>query len=72
MRPDRLLACAFQFQIDSLNPQWTSSLSLGVIGSSPERLNFPATACSLKRATWLLQRDSVFHNSLKVKRGWGK
>ncbi|XP_054850527.1 neuralized-like protein 4 [Eublepharis macularius] len=61
----------FQFQIDSLNPQWTSSLSLGVIGSSPERLNFPATACSLKRSTWLLQRDSIFHNSLKISENYG-
>uniref|UniRef100_A0ABM5GQC4 Neuralized-like protein 4 n=1 Tax=Pogona vitticeps TaxID=103695 RepID=A0ABM5GQC4_9SAUR len=61
----------FQFQIDSLNPQWTSSLSLGVIGSSPERLNFPATACSLKRSTWLLQRDSIFHNSLKICENYG-
>uniref|UniRef100_A0A8D2LDW4 NHR domain-containing protein n=1 Tax=Varanus komodoensis TaxID=61221 RepID=A0A8D2LDW4_VARKO len=65
--PQRL----FQFQIDSLNQQWTSSLSLGVIGSSPERLNFPATACSLKRSTWLLQRDSVFHNSLKICENYG-
>ncbi|XP_013911588.1 PREDICTED: neuralized-like protein 4 [Thamnophis sirtalis] len=61
----------FQFQIDSLNPQWTSSLSLGVIGSSPERLNFPATACSLKRSTWLLQRDSVFQNCLKICENYG-
>ncbi|XP_032437922.1 neuralized-like protein 4 isoform X1 [Xiphophorus hellerii] len=56
----------FQFQIDRLNPSWTSSLSLGVIGHSPDRLNFPSTACCLKRSAWLLQRDSVFHNSLKV------
>ncbi len=55
-----------QFQIDRLNPSWTSSLSLGVIGHSPDRLNFPSTACCLKRSVWLLQRDSVFHNSLKV------
>uniref|UniRef100_A0A8D0HP83 Neuralized E3 ubiquitin protein ligase 4 n=1 Tax=Sphenodon punctatus TaxID=8508 RepID=A0A8D0HP83_SPHPU len=61
----------FQFQIDFLNPQWTSSLSLGVIGTNPERLNFPATACSLKRSTWLLQRDSVFHNSLKICENYG-
>ncbi|MEQ2171695.1 hypothetical protein GOODEAATRI_013398 [Goodea atripinnis] len=54
------------FQIDRLNPSWTSSLSLGVIGHSPDRLNFPSTACCLKRSAWLLQRDSVFHNSLKV------
>ncbi|CAB1345235.1 unnamed protein product [Coregonus sp. 'balchen'] len=38
------------FQIDRLNTSWTSSLSLGVIGHSPDRLNFPSTACCLKRS----------------------
>ncbi|KAJ3585717.1 hypothetical protein NHX12_014436 [Muraenolepis orangiensis] len=52
----------FQFQIDRLNPTWTSSLSLGVIGHAPERLNFPSTACCLKRSAWLLQRDSICEN----------
>ncbi|XP_051523046.1 neuralized-like protein 4 isoform X2 [Myxocyprinus asiaticus] len=61
----------FQFQIDRLNPLWTSSLSLGVIGHSPDRLNFPSTACCLKRSVWLLQRDSVFHNSLKICENYG-
>uniref|UniRef100_A0A3B4B3P8 Neuralized-like protein 4 n=1 Tax=Periophthalmus magnuspinnatus TaxID=409849 RepID=A0A3B4B3P8_9GOBI len=61
----------FQFQIDRLNPSWTSSLSLGVIGHAPDRLNFPSTACCLKRSTWLLQRDSVFHNSLKICENYG-
>lgn len=61
-----VLSLVHQFQIDRLNPSWTSSLSLGVIGHSPDRLNFPSTACGLKRSAWLLQRDSVFHNSLKV------
>uniref|UniRef100_A0A8C5F042 Neuralized-like protein 4 n=1 Tax=Gouania willdenowi TaxID=441366 RepID=A0A8C5F042_GOUWI len=61
----------FQVCIDRLNPSWTSSLSLGVIGHSPDRLNFPSTACCLKRSTWLLQRDSVFHNSLKICENYG-
>ncbi|XP_065806453.1 neuralized-like protein 4 isoform X4 [Labrus bergylta] len=61
----------FQFQIDRLNLSWTSSLSLGVIGHSPDRLNFPSTACCLKRSAWLLQRDSVFHNSLKICENYG-
>ncbi|XP_035265365.1 neuralized-like protein 4 isoform X2 [Anguilla anguilla] len=61
----------FQFQIDRLNPSWTSSLSLGVIGHSPDRLNFPSTACCLKRSAWLVQRDSVFHNSLKICENYG-
>uniref|UniRef100_A0A671PAR1 Neuralized-like protein 4 n=1 Tax=Sinocyclocheilus anshuiensis TaxID=1608454 RepID=A0A671PAR1_9TELE len=60
-----------QFQIDRLNSSWTSSLSLGVIGHSPDRLNFPSTACCLKRSVWLLQRDSVFHNSLKICENYG-
>lgn len=70
------MTCLFfsphQFQIDRLNPSWTSSLSLGVIGHSPDRLNFPSTACGLKRSAWLLQRDSVFHNSLKVNTNGGR
>lgn len=67
LRDQMLISSALlQFQIDRLNPSWTSSLSLGVIGHSPDRLNFPSTACCLKRSVWLLQRDSVFHNSLKV------
>ncbi|XP_059498589.1 neuralized-like protein 4 isoform X4 [Stegostoma tigrinum] len=61
----------FQIQIDRLNPQWTSSLSLGVIGNSPERFNFPGTASSIKRSAWLIQRDSVFHNSLKICDNYG-
>ncbi|XP_062858914.1 neuralized-like protein 4 isoform X1 [Trichomycterus rosablanca] len=61
----------FQFQIDRLNSSWTSSLSLGIIGHSPDRLNFPSTACCLKRSVWLLQRDSVFHNSLKICENYG-
>ncbi|KAL4631473.1 neuralized-like protein 4 isoform X1 [Arapaima gigas] len=60
-----------QIQIDRLNPSWTSSLSLGAIGHSPDRLNFPSTACCLKRSAWLLQRDSVFHNSLKICENYG-
>ncbi|KAJ8401740.1 hypothetical protein AAFF_G00377110 [Aldrovandia affinis] len=61
----------FQFQIDRLNPCWTSSLSLGVTGHSPSRLSFPSTACCLKRSVWLLQRHSVFHNSLKICENYG-
>lgn len=57
-----------QVRIDFLNRQWTSSLVLGVITCPPERLNFPASACALKRAAWLLRGRGVFHNGLKVGR----
>ncbi|XP_032178448.1 neuralized-like protein 4 isoform X2 [Mustela erminea] len=55
-----------QVRIDSLNRQWTSSLVLGVITCPPERLNFPASACGLKRAAWLLRGRGIFHNGLKI------
>lgn len=55
-----------QVRIDCLNRQWTSSLVLGVITCPPERLNFPASACALKRAAWLLRGRGIFHNGLKV------
>ncbi|XP_070338539.1 neuralized-like protein 4 isoform X1 [Equus asinus] len=55
-----------QVRIDCLNRQWTSSLVLGVITCPPERLNFPASACALKRAAWLLRGHGVFHNGLKI------
>ncbi|XP_041094143.1 neuralized-like protein 4 isoform X2 [Polyodon spathula] len=61
----------FQVQIDRLNPTWTSSLSLGVIGSCLQRSSFPSTACCLKRSSWLLQRGCVFHNSLKICDNYG-
>ncbi|XP_043932154.1 neuralized-like protein 4 [Protopterus annectens] len=61
----------FQIQIDRLNTVWTSSLSLGVIGSNIEKFNFPATACSIKRSCWLIQRHSVLHNSLKICENYG-
>lgn len=65
-------AFPFQVRIDFLNRQWTSSLVLGVITCPPERLNFPASACALKRAAWLLRGRGIFHNGLKVGREQGE
>ncbi|XP_053318739.1 LOW QUALITY PROTEIN: neuralized-like protein 4 [Spea bombifrons] len=61
----------FQVRIDQLSPRWTSSLSLGVIGASPERLNFPATAAAIKRNAWLFQRSAVLCNGAKIRDGYG-
>uniref|UniRef100_A0A8V0XDZ8 Neuralized E3 ubiquitin protein ligase 4 n=1 Tax=Gallus gallus TaxID=9031 RepID=A0A8V0XDZ8_CHICK len=61
----------FQVQIDALNPQWSSSLSLGVTSSPPERCPLPACAAAIKRSAWLLQRRSVFHNAKKICDNYG-
>ncbi|XP_068960104.1 neuralized-like protein 4 [Petaurus breviceps papuanus] len=60
-----------QVRLDFLNRQWTSSLALGVIACPPERLNFPASACALKRAAWLLRGQGIFHNGLKICEKYG-
>ncbi|XP_075434096.1 neuralized-like protein 4, partial [Ascaphus truei] len=61
----------FQIRIDVLSPRWTSSLSLGVIGVSPERLNFPATAAALKRNAWVIQRNNVLCRAAKICENYG-
>ncbi|KAE8620829.1 hypothetical protein XENTR_v10010491 [Xenopus tropicalis] len=61
----------FQIRIDQLSPHWTSSLSIGVIAVSPERLNFPATAAALKRSSWIFQRSAVLCNGVKIREGYG-
>ncbi|XP_073420158.1 neuralized-like protein 4 isoform X2 [Dendrobates tinctorius] len=61
----------FQVRIDQLSPRWTSSLSIGVIGVSPERLNFPATAAALKRSAWIFQRSAILYNGAKIREGYG-
>ncbi|OCT59664.1 hypothetical protein XELAEV_18001087mg [Xenopus laevis] len=61
----------FQIRIDQLSPRWTSSLSIGVIAVSPERLNFPATAVALKRSSWIFQRSAVLCNGVKIREGYG-
>ncbi|XP_039580188.1 neuralized-like protein 4, partial [Passer montanus] len=57
----------FQVQIDALNPQWSSSLALGVTAAPPGRSPLPACAHGLKRPAWILQRRAVFHNARKVR-----
>ena len=61
-----LLKIAFQIRVDKLNGHWTSSLKVGVVGLSPEKLNFPATASAVKKLAWIVQGDAVFHNTHKV------
>ena len=56
----------FQISVDKLNGHWTSSLKVGIVGLSPEKLNFPATASAVKKLAWIVQGDAVVHNTHKV------
>ncbi|XP_024082725.1 neuralized-like protein 4 isoform X2 [Cimex lectularius] len=61
----------FQVMIESLNPRWVSSLSIGITTESVISLSLPVTALGLKKDTWVISGDSVFHNGHKVKSKYG-
>ncbi|PIK39407.1 putative neuralized-like protein 4 [Apostichopus japonicus] len=57
----------FEVRIDVLNCHWTSSVKIGVVGLAPEKITLPANVSTMRRSTWVLQEDLVFHNAKKVK-----
>lgn len=61
----------FQIKIESLNPRWVSSLSIGMTTESVVGYTLPVTALGLKKDTWVISSDTVFHNGHKVKSRYG-
>ncbi|CAN7987074.1 unnamed protein product [Ixodes hexagonus] len=61
----------FQVRIDRLDGKWSSSLLVGVVGENPEKLHFPLSALGLRKLSWVVCGDSVYHNGVKVKDGYG-
>lgn len=49
-----------------LDPQWSGSLQVGVIGFPPDRLSFPGTATAIKKSAIVLQGHAVFACGIKV------
>lgn len=60
-----------QVRIDRLNSKWCSSLLVGVVGENPEKLHFPLSALGLRKLSWVVCGDSVYHNGVKVRWVWG-
>jgi len=61
----------FQVHITSINSKWSSSISLGVIGITPERLQFPVSILHMKKETWALAEDKVYFNGNVVNKRYG-
>uniref|UniRef100_T1IVE5 NHR domain-containing protein n=1 Tax=Strigamia maritima TaxID=126957 RepID=T1IVE5_STRMM len=61
----------FQIRIERLNSRWTSSLIIGVVAVCPDIINFPLTALGLKKSSWVICSDCVFHNGVKVRGQYG-
>lgn len=61
----------FQVRITRLNPRWSASLAVGVIGLSPDRLHLPVSLLQLKKECWAVSGDGVYHNGVRVKGRYG-
>ncbi len=56
-----------QVRLDQLNPRWTSSLVIGVIGFPPDNYKMPANAIGIKKSSWMVHGDAVFQSGIKVR-----
>merc|ERR1712150_23081 len=56
-----------QVLILHLNHKWSASLSLGVTALSPASVHLPVTQLGLKRDSWLISGDGVYHNGVKIR-----
>ena len=61
----------FQVLISHLTPRWSSGLSLGVTGHSPDQVHLPVSLLHLKRDTWVISGDGVYTGGVKTRSGYG-
>ncbi|KAG1679563.1 Neuralized-like protein 4 [Nymphon striatum] len=61
----------YQIQIDKLNPRWTSSLLIGITANHPEKTSLSVTALSIRKSSWVICSESVYHNGTKIKGRYG-
>ncbi|XP_074654148.1 neuralized-like protein 4 [Tubulanus polymorphus] len=62
----------FKVKVDCVSTRWTSSLMLGVIAFQPDKCSFPVSAVGIKKPSWIVQTDSVFHSGTKMKTLYGQ
>uniref|UniRef100_A0A0K2UFM8 NHR domain-containing protein n=1 Tax=Lepeophtheirus salmonis TaxID=72036 RepID=A0A0K2UFM8_LEPSM len=46
--------------------RWSSSIMIGVLSSSPDKIHFPVSALGLKKNAWIISGDGVFQDGVKV------
>ena len=56
----------FEVKLDRLNNRWTSSLMIGALFESPEKLHLPVTALGLKKNAIVINGDTLYQNGHKV------
>ena len=55
-----------QIVVKQLDMRWQSSLMVGIVCGSPERLNLPGTALAFKGASCIIANDWISVNGAKV------
>ncbi|KAK3104995.1 hypothetical protein FSP39_014857 [Pinctada imbricata] len=61
----------FQVKIEQLNPRWSSSIMIGVLGFCPERYNLPVSSMSIKKSCIMIQGNAVFNSGCKIMEQYG-
>ena len=56
----------FEVKLDRLNNRWTSSLMIGALFESPDKLHLPVTALGLKKNAIVISGDTLYQNGHKV------
>ena len=59
----------FEVFIGRLNPKWSSSLMVGVISQSPDKMRFPVSALGWKKNSIVVSSDVIYRNGAKVASG---
>ena len=52
----------FEIRIDSLLPQWSGSLEIGLTPQDPEKMTFPKTMTQIYQSIWMISGSAVVHN----------
>lgn len=57
-----------QVQVDKLNPEWTSSVIIGITELSPDKiLTIPTSSLFIRNGTWVVASDCLYENGVRVR-----
>jgi neuralized-like protein 4 len=57
----------FRVRICRINDRWTASLTVGVVSLPVGKWSLPIAALDIRRPSWLVHADSVYHSGAKVR-----
>ena len=61
----------FQVLVSHLSVKWSSSVSVGVTSQCPDNIHLPVSQLHLKRDSWVISGDGVYHNGARIRTRYG-